>query len=203
MEIKNKNILIIAPHADDAEAGMGAVIHRLVKSNNIHLIVLSLPPRVDRIEVRLEMYEALENLGVKTSQVTEFNMDPQNFPRQGVLQLLYDYNRDHRPDIVFLPNSRDVHQSHQIAFEEGRRAFKHSTLLGYEMPWNSFGFDNQVYIQVTIDDLTAKVKSINNYRTQMDREMFRNNQSLNLAAVRGQQIGVPYAECFEAIRIIV
>ena len=43
----------------------------------------------------------------------------------------------HKIDLVVLPNSTDVHQDHQVINREGIRAFKHSSILGYELVWNN------------------------------------------------------------------
>ena len=45
-----------------------------------------------------------------------------------------------QPDVVFQPPHHDVHQDHQTIAQEGLRAFKRTTILGYEIPWNNFDF---------------------------------------------------------------
>ena len=37
--------------------------------------------------------------------------------RMEILQLFYDKNIELKPDIVFVPNSKDIHQSHQVVFQ--------------------------------------------------------------------------------------
>ena len=36
-----------------------------------------------------------------------------------------------------IPSESDVHQDHQTIYNESIRAFKFSSILGYEMPWNN------------------------------------------------------------------
>ena len=39
-----------------------------------------------------------------------------------------------------MPSLGDIHQDHETIAREGSRAFKRTTLLGYEIPWNCFSF---------------------------------------------------------------
>jgi LmbE family N-acetylglucosaminyl deacetylase len=105
--------------------------------------------------------------------------------------------------VVFIPNSKDIHQSHEVVFAEARRAFKWGTILGYELPWNSMEFPMDVFLTVSKEDVDAKIAAINAYKTQKNRMFFSNDIVGDLARVRGKQIGRPYAECFELIRMII
>jgi LmbE family N-acetylglucosaminyl deacetylase len=123
--------------------------------------------------------------------------------RMDILQLFYDTNKAINPDIVFVTNSKDIHQSHQVAYQEARRAFKYSTILGYELPWNSMSFDMDVFIEISEEDIKAKQASINSFETQKQRMFFSNDIVTDLAKLRGKQIGKEYAECFELTRMII
>ena len=50
------------------------------------------------------------------------------------------------PDAVLLPTAEDIHQDHATIAAEGLRAFKRTTVLGYEIPWNQFRFAKQAYV---------------------------------------------------------
>ena len=66
--------------------------------------------------------------------------------RQEILELLIEIWNDWQPDCVFQPSLHDVHQDHQTIASEGLRAFKRTTILGYEIPWNNFDFSYQAYL---------------------------------------------------------
>ena len=66
--------------------------------------------------------------------------------RQDILELLIELWEEWRPDAVFQPSLHDVHQDHQVIAAEGLRAFKRTTILGYEIPWNNFDFAYQAYV---------------------------------------------------------
>ena len=77
--------------------------------------------------------------------------------RQDILELLIALWEEWSPDIVFQPSLHDVHQDHQVIAAEGLRAFKRTTILGYEIPWNNFDFAYQAY--VSLDGRTSSGRS--------------------------------------------
>jgi LmbE family N-acetylglucosaminyl deacetylase len=202
--ISNKVIFAIAPHVDDVELGAGGTIYQLGKNNTIFYIGLSLPPLVNREVLLGEFKESAMVLGVKPENIILKDYDPRNLfdVRMDILQFFFDLNRQYKPDVIFIPNSKDIHQSHEVVFAEGRRAFKYSSILGYELPWNSFDFKMDLFIELSKESVDAKVKAINAYKTQKTRMFFSNDIVGDLARVRGKQIGKEYAECFEVIRMI-
>ena len=76
------------------------------------------------------------------------DFDVRTFPerRQDILELLVALWEEWRPDVVFQPSLHDIHQDHQTIAQEGLRAFKRTTILGYEIPWNNFDFSYQWYV---------------------------------------------------------
>lgn len=204
LDLKEKTIFAIAPHVDDVELGAGGTIYQLGKNNTIFYIGLSLPPLVNRDVLLAEFNESAKLLGIRSENIILKDYDPRNLfdVRMDILQFFFDLNKLYKPDLVFIPNSMDIHQSHEVVFAEGRRAFKYSSILGYELPWNSFDFKMDVFIELSSESVEAKVKAINAYETQKSRMFFSNNIVADLARVRGKQIGKEYAECFEVIRMI-
>jgi LmbE family N-acetylglucosaminyl deacetylase len=204
LPIRGKTVLAIAPHIDDVELGAGATIHRWGRDNQIYYVGLSLPPLVDRETFMQEFKASLRCLELDASQVILRDFDPRNLfdSRTDILQLFYDLSVELKPDLVLIPNSQDLHQSHEVVYAEARRAFKYGSILGYELPWNSMEFSMDVFVTVSREDIDAKVAAINAYETQKDRMFFSNEIVGDLAHVRGKQIGGLYAECFEMVRLI-
>jgi len=204
LNLQGKTIVAIAPHLDDVELGAGATIYHLAKTNKVHYVGLSLPPLVSRDTLIEEFHESCKILRLDPQNIILRDYNPRDLAsvRLEILQLFYDLNKELRPDLVFVPNSDDIHQSHEVVFAEARRAFKYTTILGYELPWNSVNFPMDVFITVEKEDVDAKIAAINAYKTQMDRVFFSNDIVGDLARVRGKQIGREFAECFELIRMI-
>lgn len=205
MEIKNKIILAIAPHLDDIELGLGATIHKLSDHNTIHYLGLSMPPLVEKDIFMDEFWESCKHLKLSKDRMVLKDYNPRDLfkDRMDILQLFYDTNKEIKPDIVFVPNSKDIHQSHQVTYQEARRAFKYSSILGYELPWNSMSFDMDVFIEVSKENIEAKQQSINSFESQKARTFFSNDIITDLAKLRGKQVGKDFAECFELTRVII
>jgi LmbE family N-acetylglucosaminyl deacetylase len=204
ISLTNKTVMAIAPHIDDVELGAGATIHRLAQDNTVYYVGLSLPPLVTREEFMPEFQQSTKRLGIDPRRIILRDYDPRDLfsSRSEILQLFYDMSKELQPELVFIPNSKDIHQSHEVVHAEARRAFKYGTVLGYELPWNSMEFAMDVFVTVSREDIEAKIASINAYKTQKHRMFFANDIVGDLARVRGKQIGKEYAECFELIRLI-
>lgn len=204
LTLEGKTIVAVAPHLDDVELGAGGTIHRLTKTNDVYYVGLSLPPLVDRDVFMKEFYTSAGILGLCQERMILCDYDPRNLfdARSEILQLLYDFNRDVKPDVVFIPNSRDIHQSHEVVFAEARRAFKFTSILGYELPWNSMEFSMDMFITLTEEEIETKIAAIEAFETQKNRLFFSNGIVGDLARVRGKQVGREFAECFQIIRLI-
>jgi LmbE family N-acetylglucosaminyl deacetylase len=141
-------------------------------------------------------------LGIRPECLLLFPFRVRHFPqyRQDILEQLVLIRKRIQPDVVFLPSSTDIHQDHRVIAEEGLRAFKHSTVLGYELPMNTISFHHACFIRLEERHLVAKIESLMCYESQAFRS-YRNEEFLRgLARVRGIQINANYAEAFEVLR---
>ena len=82
------------------------------------------------------MREATAELGIREDGLTVHDLDVRTFPerRQDILEILVALWEGARAGVVFQPSHHDVHQDHQTIAQEGLRAFKRTTILGYEVP---------------------------------------------------------------------
>lgn len=101
-----------------------------------------------------------------------------------------------------MPSPNDIHQDHQAISEEGLRAFKTSTVLGYEMPWNNISFNTFAFQVLDEAHIIKKCEALYEYKSQLHRNYTNKEFIYSLARVRGAQIDVPFAEAFEVIRSI-
>ena len=107
------------------------------------------------------------------------------------------------PKVVLLPSMNDTHQDHSVITQEGFRAFKNSTMLGYEMPWNNLSFVTSCFTVLTKQQLEKKIQAVECYKSQGHKSYASRSFVESLAKVRGVQINREYAEAFELIRLIV
>ena len=148
-----RKALVLAPHTDDGEFGCGGTMARLVEAGcDVHYVAFSiatrsLPPGFAPDTLAKEVREATGALGIPETALTVHDFDVRTFPerRQDILELLVALWEEWQPDVVFQPSLHDVHQDHRTVAEEGLRAFKRTTILGYEIPWNNFDFSYQAY----------------------------------------------------------
>ncbi|MBK6641290.1 MAG: PIG-L family deacetylase [Bacteroidia bacterium] len=203
-------ILVLAPHPDDAEFGLGGTIAKLIaQKKEVFIIVYSLcekstPDGFEVGTIEKEMYASLASLGVPRENLIVYDFAVRDFPahRQQILEEIIVQRNKIKPDLVFIPSSSDIHQDHKTIYEEGKRAFKFNNLLGYEMPWNNFGFNSFVYNVLEESHIQSKIDAINLYKSQGFR-LYSNPEFIrSLAILRGGQIMKKYAESFELIRMI-
>ena len=102
-----------------------------------------------------------------------------------------------------MPCSNDIHQDHQTIYNEGLRAFKKTSILGYELPWNNLSFTTNTFIKLTEENILKKVEALNEYKSQRSRTYLNEAFIRSLSITRGVQIGAPYAEAFELVRWII
>ena len=203
-------VLILAPHPDDAEFGLGGTIERLTElGKEVHVVVFSnceksTPPGFEIGAIEKEMYRSLDFLGIDPKHIHMLDFPVREFPkyRQEILETLIRLKREIKPELVFFPSSSDIHQDHKTIHEEGVRAFKYANLLGYEMPWNNFGFTSFVYVKLEQHHVDKKIAALNFYETQKHRTYSNIDFVTSLAKLRGVQIQEAYAESFELIRLI-
>jgi LmbE family N-acetylglucosaminyl deacetylase len=111
--------------------------------------------------------------------------------------------REHRFDLVLAPSRTDVHQDHATVTSEAQRAFKNTTLLGYELIWNNLRFDATLMVKLQERHVQAKVDSLTCYASQGKRDYMSADFLFSLARTRGVQIGSAYAEAFEVMRWVI
>lgn len=205
-----EKVLILAPHPDDAEFGLGGTISKLQElGKEIHVAVFSdceksTPAGFERGVIMEEFYSSCEFLGIKKENIHAFDFEVRLFPqlRQDILETLIKLRATLRPDLVFLPSSSDIHQDHATIHNEGIRAFKHCNVLGYEMPWNNFEFKSYVYVNLSDKEIERKITALNLYKSQAHRPYSAEEFVKSLAKIRAIQINKKYAESFELIRFI-
>jgi N-acetylglucosamine malate deacetylase 1 len=207
-----RSALVLAPHTDDAELGCGGTIARLLE-DGIRVSVAafstaeeSLPPGSAANRLESEFYEAMHRLGLPSENlfVYHYQVRRLSYSRQDVLEEMVMLGKTVRPDAIFLPSGNDLHQDHQAVHLEGLRAFKHLTVLGYELPWNHISFSAQAFVKLEQRHVDMKWEALKAYSSQLElsRPYFAQTFIESLARLRGTQVKVTFAEAFEVVRFI-
>jgi len=207
----NNRILVLAPHTDDGEfACGGSIAHFIEKKKEIFYIAFSsaeksVPKDMPKDILKKEVKQATKILGIPERNLILFEYPVREFPlhRQDILENMVDLEREIKPNIIFLPSPNDTHQDHLVIANEGFRAFKRSTILGYEIPWNNLTFNTNAFVFLEERDLKKKIEALKCYKSQAGRLYASEEFVRSLARTRGTQIGTKYAEVFEVIRWII
>jgi LmbE family N-acetylglucosaminyl deacetylase len=203
-------VLVLAPHTDDGEFGCGGTMARLVESGaDVRYVAFStatksLPAGFPPDTLAREVREATAVLGLPAEALTVHDFEVRTFPehRQEILELLIGLWAEWPPDAVLMPSIRDIHQDHQVIAAEGLRAFKRTTVLGYEIPWNTFRFDRQGYVALQAAHVERKVQALACYESQQHRNYANPEYIWNLARTHGMDVHREYAEVFEVYRAV-
>ena len=178
----------------------GANIHYLAFSTAAASVPKGLPKNI----LKTEVINATKKLGISKKNVLTLNYPVRklNFSRQKILEDLIKHKKKIKPDLVIMPSLNDIHQDHATIAQEGLRAFKGSTILGYELIWNNFKFEPNLFIYLEEKYIKKKYDSLKEYKSQKYRNYMSKDFIYSLAKTRGVQVGVKYAECFEVIRMV-
>lgn len=203
-------VLVIGAHTDDGEIGAGAAISRFCREGKeVHYVAFSIceesiPKEFPNDITSKEIIKAGSKLGIPQKNIQTLRYKVRKFPenRQDILEDMVRLNNTLQPDLVLIHNSFDIHQDHKTIYEEGLRAFKKTSILGYELPWNNLDISNRCFIEVQEQDLKNKVGSILEYKSQSFRNYINEEYIRSLMIIRGKQINFNLAESFEVIRLI-
>jgi LmbE family N-acetylglucosaminyl deacetylase len=163
----------------------------------------SLPNGFEPDTLKKEVKQATEQLGIQHLSILNYKV--RNFPtnRQSILDDLIKIRKGQQYDLVLIPSTTDVHQDHKTISEEGIRAFKGTNILGYELIWNNLASNSNCFVDLSLENIRAKVAALSEYKSQAGRSYISKDFIYSLAKTRGVQIGSEYAECFEVIRLVI
>lgn len=206
-----KNILVLAPHTDDGELGAGgAISYFLEKKSKVWYAAFStakdsVPEGMPGDILKKEVKEATCRLGIdeKNLLIYDYQVRKLNYCRQEILEDLIKLRNRVSFDLILMPSLNDIHQDHITVSQEGLRAFKTTTILGYELIWNNLTFNTTCFIRLEERHLENKINAIQSYRSQKGRSYITADFIRSLARTRGVQIGAEYAEAFEVIRWVI
>src|SRR5215213_6915272 len=207
---RHERVLAIGAHTDDIELGCGAYLNRLRREGSEVALAAfsraeeSLGPDMAPDTLEIEFRRAAALLGA--NRVHMGTIPVRHFPshRQQILEELVTIRRDFAPDLVLTMNSDDSHQDHAVMYAETARAFRGTTVLGYETPWNQRTGRHDLFVEVQPEDIEMKVAMLNEYKSQitLQRSYIDPEFVTTAAKFRGYQGRLPLAEMYEVIAMV-
>ena len=203
-----KTVYVLAPHTDDGELGAGGTISKLIDGGaDVYYFAFStaetsVPEGFQKDVLKTEVINATAKLGIKKENVIIYDYEVRklSYARQEILEDLIRHRSDLKPDLVLMPSLNDIHQDHSTIAQEGLRALKNTTILGYELIWNNLTFNTTSFVKLDKKYIQAKSDALKEYKSQGNRDYMSEEFIFALAKTRGVQIGCKYAESFEVIR---
>jgi len=205
-----ERILVLSPHPEDGELGCGGTIAKFIESGvKVYYVAFTIAekstyPPFPKDAQKAEMLRAVDILGIPQENVAINNWETREFPshRQEILEYMISLRKEIEPDMVLCHSRDDTHQDHQTITAEAIRAFKQTSLLGYELPWNNFQFRSDYFIELKREHVEKKAKALECYRSRSFRPYLAAEKIFHWMGMRGMQIESDFAECFEVIRLI-
>lgn len=206
-----ERVLVLAPHTDDGEFGCGGTIAKFVEQGKEvyyaafsacqQSVLKEFPSDILITEVKA----ATKVLGIKKENLILFDYEVRtfNYRRQEILDDILKMKASIKPDLVMMPSVNDIHQDHYTIATEGVRAFKFSSILCYEVPWNNFTFNTSAFVHLEERHIIKKSEAVSEYKSQAHRSYANDEFIRSLARTRGVQIGTRYAETFDVVRWII
>lgn len=220
--------LIISPHADDAELGLGGSIARAIEAGiEVHIAVVVLKGEthlrgkhyVSASQHHQELDAAMETAGAKYS-VLNYVKEGERFDlassdQSSCISQLDRLIDEIQPELIMMPVP-SFHQEHQWVYGccvAATRPTKPDNPLrliaAYEYPpagWgNSSSWDNSrgaIYINIS-RHLSAKIAMLEQHKSQMsvaDNALISVDGVKRLASFRGLEAGYDYAELVYLMR---
>ncbi len=205
MSFFGRRVAFIGAHPDDIEIGAGALIAHIVHHTEVLCVTLSDNQKNPELKnVVHEHYCSMEVLGVPRQQVIVGKFETRRFPhaRQEILEYLIQLNREFMPEIVFTHTRADIHQDHATVTEEVLRAFRGTTVLGFDVLRSSYGFFPNFLVEVTEEDVQKKLQALAQYKTYETKYYFNPDITRSTLIRHGALAERPYAEGFDTLRII-
>jgi LmbE family N-acetylglucosaminyl deacetylase len=205
MTFFGQRVLFLGAHPDDIEIGCGALIAHITDQTDILSVTLSDNQKnPDLAHLVDEHYKSMAVLGVPKEKAILGTFETRRFPhfRQEILEYMIQINRSFKPDIVFVHTKSDIHQDHATVTEEALRAFRGTSVLGYDVIRSSYGFFPSFLVEVTEADVEKKIEALGQYATYANRYYFSSEITRSTLVRNGAICERHYAEGFDILRIV-
>jgi LmbE family N-acetylglucosaminyl deacetylase len=228
--LQNKKILIVAAHPDDELLGLGATMHKLIKSKSVETRVIILgegiTSRSDKRDEKmwkkeLEIHHKnIEDarLAIGYGEVKTHNLPDNRFdtvPLLDIIKIVEKEKENFKPDVIFTHHSGDLNIDHQRTFAAALTAARPmagetvQTIITFETPsateWNSYSDSNQfspnLFFEVSEEDINAKIRGMESY--QFEKREYPHPRSPEALKYRARYWGLTVGVAYaEAFNVV-
>lgn len=220
------NYLLVVAHPDDEVLGAGATIYKMTKNSHIvDVAIMSAEARAranrpEDNQLSEDIDSSSKLLGINNIYYGSFpNIEMNTVPHLRLVQFIEEAIKESQPDVVITHHPTDTNNDHyqtSIACQAAIRLFQRrndvkpiSELWYMEVPssteWSvdssSNRFQPNTFVEIGKEGIEKKISALNIYRGVMREYPHpRSAEGLTgLAAYRGTQCGLNYAEAFESV----
>ena len=207
-----ERVLVLSPHADDAEFGCGGTVAQHVLNDDAILWITfvtrgyKVPDGWDDYTLYQEFLEAIKQLQVTDHGAWDFKLECLEQEQKKITKVIYNTIRDFNPSIIYTPFSNCRHQDHAaIHIATVRAAWAtEATILGYRIPNDLAGFSPNVFIPLCPLSIERKRRAIMAYKSQ-----FKLRKWITIQLIEAQHtdysafIEGDYVEPFELIKMVI
>ena len=221
--MRDKNVLVVAPHPDDETLGCGGTLLSLkANGNKIHWLLITdmfetegyssnvIMKRDEEIKKIYNSYEFdnLIKLGIPATQLDVIK-------KGELISKIANVFDEISPNIVFMPYINDIHSDHKLTSEavlSCTKWFRHKSIekvLFYEtisetnfnINTTTRAFKPNVYVNIG-NYLEQKIEIMSIYESEFLNHPFPRSEKAirSLASLRGSESGYDAAEAFELLK---
>ncbi len=204
MTKKIKKILAIWPHPDDIELWCFGTMCKFANEwHDVHFLVLS------KGEWWTEKWNRVKE-AKKSSELLKCKLHLEDLPDRYMshwaetISVIEEYVKSIKPDIVFIPSWKDIHQDHRAVHEASMVAVRLiDEIYIYQAPSTTTEFNPNVYFDIT-NYVDLKHKAVKIHSSQWWKVYMAERAVQWLAEYRAFDIfrNDKYMEAFEAFRIV-
>lgn len=218
------NFLFVVAHPDDEALGAGATINKLAKEGHKIAVVTMANHAAARAHISATLQDdqakAFEIIGVQKSYVGDFpNIQMNITPHLKLVQFIESAIEDWKAEVIYTHHPSDTNNDHVVtsyAAQAASRLFQRKPgiprlkqFIYMEVPssteWSfdssSNRFTPNMFVEIGKEGVDVKLKALSAYAGVMRPYPHpRSEEAIRgLAAYRGVQAGVEYAEAFECV----
>ncbi|RMA65985.1 PIG-L deacetylase family protein [Ulvibacter antarcticus] len=228
--LRSKKILVVVAHPDDELLGLGATMHKLIKSYSCKIRVVILGEGItsrsdnrdtekwaESLRIHKENIEsARKAIGYESVGVYDF---PDNrFDTVALLDIVKIIEKEKesfKPSVIFTHHGGDVNIDHQRTFEAvvtATRPLEHenvTTIISFETPsgteWRAATdpkhFIPNFFVEVLEEDIDAKIKGMESY--EFEKRGYPHPRSPEALKIQAQRWGIVVGKNYaEAFSIV-
>jgi len=207
--LKQKSILVLSAHCDDAPIACGGLLLRLKEESKSSCRILSVVFSGGDDEVRKkEEEDAAKYFGVELYRI--FSFPDTGFPnhwyeiKTNLFRLREELGADNIGAVIS-PRCEDQHQDHRIIAENAWRIFRNHMIFEYELQKYEGDLSKpNLYVEIPKEVAEKKIQILMEcYKSRIIHNWWKEENFEALMRVRGMEINTEFAEGLTARKILI